>query len=101
MSVILLYEIERLIIEGMPKSFDMKQFMMQLPDYLEGAGKNEESIGKAVTTLLEVSDFIQSFIKLYFKYLFNIDFVRGDRILFRFTSLSLLAVALRRTLLER
>ena len=52
-------EIERLIIEGMPKSFDMKQFMIQLPDYLEGAGKSEESIGKAVTTLLEVSDFIQ------------------------------------------
>ena len=33
--------------------------MTQLPDYLEGEGKNEESIGAAVTTLLEVSDFIQ------------------------------------------
>jgi hypothetical protein len=43
----------------MSASFDMTQFMTQLPDYLEGDGKNEESIGNAVTTLLEVSDFIQ------------------------------------------
>lgn len=52
-------EIERHIMEGMPKSFDMIQFMKQLPDYLEGSGRSDENVGNAVTTLLEVSDFIQ------------------------------------------
>lgn len=50
-------EIERRITNVL--SYDMANFMESLPAYLEGEGKRNESIGKAIVLLLEVSDFSQ------------------------------------------
>jgi hypothetical protein len=51
--------VEKIIAEGMREGFDMSAFMTALPEFLEGEGGREEDIGKAVTLLLEVGDFVQ------------------------------------------
>jgi len=52
--------VERKIVEGLPKDFDMAAFQRALPGYLEsGMGLKDEQTGRAVTTLLEVGDFTQ------------------------------------------
>lgn len=38
---------------------DFADFMQALPNYLEGPGKSNEKAGKAITLLLEASDFLQ------------------------------------------
>lgn len=53
-------EIETLIADGLPKDFDMQDFMSSLPDYIDQPEViNDNQIGKAITLLLEVSDFQQ------------------------------------------
>lgn len=51
--------IERIIVESLAADFDMSDFMNSLPDYINGPGKSDEATGKAVTLLVEVSDFEQ------------------------------------------
>lgn len=50
-------EIERRVSACLGQSY--AAFMKALPDYLEGAGRQNEAIGKAVTLLLEASDYNQ------------------------------------------
>mmetsp|Transcript_29277 Transcript_29277/g.45879 ORF Transcript_29277/g.45879 Transcript_29277/m.45879 type:complete len:389 (+) Transcript_29277:39-1205(+) len=49
--------IEKLLVQGMPKDFDMADFMQDLPGFLESEAGKKEEIGKIVQTLLEISDF--------------------------------------------
>ena len=51
--------IEKIIADNLPSSVDLGSFMSCLPNFLEGPGGKDEAIGKAVTLLLEVSDFEQ------------------------------------------
>ena len=52
-------EIEKQILQALPKDFNMVDFMGSLPAYIEGEGRNDDATGKAITLLLEVSDFQQ------------------------------------------
>jgi hypothetical protein len=51
--------IEKQISEYLSDGFDMNDFMASLPEYISGPGKSDEATGKAITMLLEVSDFEQ------------------------------------------
>ena len=52
-------QVEKRISAELPSDFDMADFMKSLPDFIERIGKSDEDTGKAITTLIEVGDFIQ------------------------------------------